>query len=209
MPKMTLDQLQALRPPTLHGTERMTESESFALFCEYGVQGRDPSNLSDGELQRITYAALMAGMKTPDEKHEIAAYARRVLDEHFHRAGSAGNALKWLQRNEKVERTYLVAKLLCPKGKRLADLFCLPESADYAGKSTNRLLVVPTGRGKASALAGDARASRKQGACWWYVSDEDRWDLRCKCCPRPDAGVLAADFFAPRGTLSGYRAVLL
>lgn len=209
MPKMTLERLRSLRPTPLRGTEHMTESESVALFCQCGAQERDPSALSDADLQRIVHAALIAGMKTPDEQHEIAVYARRVLDEYSRRVDSAANALAWLRRNESVARTYLAAKLLCPKGKRLADLFCLPESAHYAGKSANRLLIVPNNRGQVRALAGDSRISRTPGTCWWYVSDEDRWDLRCKCCPRPDSGVLAADFFAPQGSLSGYTAVLV
>jgi hypothetical protein len=61
------------------------------------------------------------------------------------------------------------------------------------------MLIEPTRRGKIASIGADgvartrwARASR----AWWYITDDDVWDLGCKCCPHPDGGVRAGDFFS-------------
>ena len=121
-------------------------------------------------------------------------------------------ALDWLQRSQRVASEYVVARLACPRGKLLARIYLLPKDCEpVVNASTSgpfRLLVVPTNRGKVAALVGDPKISRDHGEAWWWMSLDDLWDLRCKCCPRPDGGVRARDFLddEPR---RGYRAVLI
>ena len=179
-PKMTLDQLRALRP-VWHPVEPVVVTISEATDSDDSDEAAD-----------LAAANIMA-----------------IADGLRHRRASAAAALHWLHQTDTVARAYLVARLYCPNGKRLADLYCLPENClPVRDSGGHRLLVVPTSRGRLTALAGDANNTRKSGAPWWYISDDDVWDLRCKCCPHPDGGIRAADFLSDDPP-TGYSTVLL
>lgn len=206
MTKMTIDEVRALVPSVLEPTS-ITANEATEAFCWHGAHRSEPSSLSDDLLMTLLMGSIGVANQSECLPY-IVAYADAVAHEIAARIDSPKAALAWLLRNEQVARTYLVARLFCPKGKKLADLYCLPKSAVYQGKSIFRLLVVPTSRGRVIALVGDEKKSRKPGIAWWYMSNEDVWDLRCKCCPRPDGGVRAGDFLE-QGRDHGYTAVLV
>jgi hypothetical protein len=209
MAKMTLDELRALIPTELK-PKRITAEEAIEQFCWHGLNRTDPASLSDDVLMTLLMGSA-AGLD-PDEDSpelaEITAYANAVAREVSARVDSPKTALAWLQRNERVAKAYLALRLFCPKGKRLGELYCLPEDAEYPGKAGFRLLVVPSRRGRVTALVGDPKKSRRPGVAWWYMSDDDVWDFRCRCCPRPDGGVRAGDFLGV-DKRRGYTAVLL
>jgi hypothetical protein len=177
---MTLDQLRALRP-VWRASEPVTIPEATDI-------DDDDEATAAADLARI--------------RETLAGYAR-----------SAPAALQWLRSHPDAARSALVARLYCPKRKRIAELYCLPE--DLPGDfppvrhpNGYRLLIVPTNRGRLSALAGMANNTRKPGAAWWYITDDDVWDLRCKCCPHTDSGIRAADFLSGDPP-TGYSTVLL
>ena len=166
-PKMTLDELRAAIPTWLP-PQRKSLAEA------------------QGEIDRFL-------AESGKSEADLDADNRDFMERHY---TSPRDAQGWLQRNSKIARTYLVAKLLCPKGKRLADLYCLPKDAQPVADSRLglRLLVVPSNRGRLGALNGDPKNTRVSGAAWWCLSLDDVWELQCKCCPRPDGGVRARDF---------------
>jgi hypothetical protein len=139
----------------------------------------------------------------------VTATNARIQKALMGRFRSAPAALQWLDAHPDAARVALVARLYCPKRKRLAELYCLPEDCPPVRDSGGyRLLIVPTSRGRLSALGGMATNTRKPGAAWWYIDDRDVWDLRCKCCPHPDGGIRAADFLSDDPP-TGYSTVLL
>jgi hypothetical protein len=91
MPKMTLEQLRA--------ATRLAETPPVTIR-------RQPPGLSDEQLAEIENA--LANVKS--------TVAR--IERHF---ASASAALSWLHRSDHVARACLVARLQCPKRKRLAD----------------------------------------------------------------------------------------
>ena len=134
------------------------------------------------------------------------ARAHEVLAGRFR---SAPAALQWLHNHPAAARAALAARLYCPKRKRLAELYCLPEDCPSVADSGGyRLLIVPTSRGRLTGPGGNVNNIRKPGEAWWYVSDDDVWELRCKCCPHPDGGIRAADFLSDNPA-TGYSTVLL
>ncbi len=75
--------------------------------------------------------------KPPEESAErIRANIFGFVDRGHRHFASAASAMEFLHQSDRVARTYLAARLLCPKGKRLAKLYCLPahvESVADAG----------------------------------------------------------------------------
>jgi hypothetical protein len=143
------------------------------------------------------------------DDEELAAAHRRFIKQLRARFESAPAALRWLLDHPDAARAALVARLYCPKRKRLAELYCLPKDGPPVRHPDGlRLLIVPTSRGRLSALGGMANNTRGPGVAWWYISDDDVWDLRCKCCPHPDGGIRAAEFLSDDPP-TGYSTVLL
>lgn len=193
---MTLAELRALRPawrePAL-----LDPAGAVDQFAETLRRGVNLAELTDTDLATLFAAAVLVGSSAPAE---AAAFAEDVAHEYVARDGryraSAPTALAWLRRNDRVAATYLVGRLFCANGKRLADLYCLPEDAAPVSDSGGyRLLIVPTRRGRLAEVGvRPSAATPDRGAAWWYISDDDVWDLGCKCCRRPEGGVRAADF---------------
>ncbi|MGH3968274.1 MAG: hypothetical protein ACRDTV_09235 [Mycobacterium sp.] len=211
VPKMTLDDLRALRPVWAQG-ERTEIAEAVRRFCAAGVHGVKPADLPTADLMKLLGGAALARPPAPPEAQAFAdAVCREYAARIARSQSSAPAALAWLGRNERVGATYLVAHLRCPKGKLLAGMYCLPKDIAPVHDSDGfRLLIVPSARGQLAAIAGNPRSTRPAGSAWWYISDDDVWELRCKCCPHPDGGVQARDFLAGETrTRPGYTAVLL
>ncbi len=219
---MTLDELRAARlawrepagpTPLAEALERFVR---LAWRCGYGDT---PAEISVSDLgEADLWVCVVVGgtslkASDPDSAHAFADAAAREYTDRLRRfRGAAGSALDWLENLPLGPRSYLVARLQCPKGKQLANLYCLPkDSAPVRDSGGLRLLIAPTRRGKivgigAAGTAGTrwARAAR----AWWYISDDDVWELGCKCCPRPDGGVRAGDFLSD-DPHPGYSTVLL
>ncbi len=215
---MTLAQLRAARPSraaqATMGDEYDLDAVSAYMerFAYFGVRGTNPAELSDDELMTIFPVVALVGDSDDPEHRPLVAFADAVAHEFDSRMrrhqAAAPAALAWLNRNDKAAKTYLVAWLYCPNEKQLARMYCLPKDIPPVHDSGgHRLLIVPNRRGRLSALGGSMKRTRKPGVAWWYMSDDDVWDLGCKCCRRPDGGVRARDFLSddPR---PGYRTVL-
>jgi hypothetical protein len=163
------------------------------------------------EPRRVTIRPTPKDDPVSDEQHaeNIGEYVRAFLDKVDNHFGSAAQALEWLRRTEGVTNEYRVARLFCPNGKKLGELYCLPKgSPPVVNAGGHRILVVPTSRGRLAAVGGDEGNDRDPGEAWWYLSDDDVWDLRCRCCPRPDGGVRAGDFLGEHPA-RGFTVVLL
>jgi hypothetical protein len=207
-PKVTLDELRTLRP-VWYQPESIRLEDTVNRFAYMGVHGVNPADLPTSELMAVLGGAFLVAPSDPDD---MVAFANAVAREYSSRVkrsqASAPAALAWLERNSDIMKAYLVARLFCPRGKRLAQMYCLPKDAALVRDSDGcRLLIKPTGRGRLAAMAGSSKRTRSTGVAWWYMSDDDVWDLRCKCCPRPDGGVRARDFLIVDGG-RGYSVVL-
>jgi hypothetical protein len=172
-----------------------------------------PADLSTYELLEVVGGAILAS--DPDDVDpDAVAFAHAVLREYGSRIArvqeSGPAALAWLQRNDQVARSYLVARLRCPRNTVLAQLYCLPKEIAPVNDSDGlRLLIVPNGKGRLSRLTGKPEGQqRSPGVAWWYVTDDDVWDLGCRCCRIPKGGVRARDFLSEDAD-RGYSVVLM
>jgi hypothetical protein len=221
-PKMTLDDLRAARPawqepasPTqlAEGVERFIQ---LAWRCGYGDT---PAEISVSELDEadLWMCVVVGGASLkPSDPAGAQLFADAAAREYADRVGrfrdAAATALDWLENLPRGPRSYLVARLQGPNRKQLANLYCLPkDSAPVRDSGGLRLLIAPTRRGKIARIGADGTAGTRwahAARAWWYISDDDVWDLRCKCCPRPDDGVRAHDFLS-ENTGRGYSVVLI
>ncbi len=220
-PKMTMAELLAARPvwrepgkplPLSKAVERFVQ---LAWRCGYGDEPAEmtTSDLSEADLWVcVVIGGTQLKPSDPDGSHAFAKAAAGEYTERVRRFRDAAvAALDWLEKLPRGPGSYLVACLRCPGGKRLANMYCLPkDSAPVRDSGGLRLLIAPTKRGKISSIGPDGRAGTRWARAahaWWYVSDDDVWELRCRCCPRPDGGVRAGDFFSV--TRSNYSVVLV
>lgn len=219
---MTLAQLRAARPMWQEPARPTPQAEAVELFVQLAWRcgyGDTPAEISISDLGEadLWVCAVVGGThlkpSDPDGAHAFAdAAAREHIDRVRRFRDAAATALDWLENLPRGSRSYLVARLQCPQGKRLANLYYLPKnSAPVRDSGGLRILIEPTRRGKIARIGADGVARTRwarAAPAWWYISDDDVWDLRCKCCPRPDDGVRAGDFLSgdPR---SGYSVVLL
>jgi hypothetical protein len=221
---VSLDELRGLRPAWREG-QSLTRDELLKRFVELAWRcgyNEAPAELTLDEIDSPELGmCAMVGVwleDAPDtpETRAAAAFANDGARVYMDQVGrfryAATAALEWLKRHEQIAKTYLVARLQCPKGKALARMYCLPKnSAPVRDSGGLRLLIEPNSRGNVTSLGPNGTAgtrwARDAGA-WWYISDDDVWELRCKCCPRPDGGVRAGDFLGEDAG-RGYTAVLL
>ncbi|GAB4621093.1 hypothetical protein MAHJHV61_09800 [Mycobacterium avium subsp. hominissuis] len=220
--KMTLDELRAARPVWLDPGDPISIPDAVERFVQLAWRcgyGETPAVTAISELSEVDLSLCVVVGGTwlksadPDGAHAFADAAAR---EHLHRVrrfrDAAAAALTWLEKLPRGSRYYLVARLQCPKGKQLANLYCLPKDSPPVHDSGGlRLLIAPTRRGQVTSLGVDGTVGTRWARAahaWWYISDDDLWDLRCRCCPRPDGGVRARDFLS-NDTRHGYNAVLL
>lgn len=219
-PKMTLDELRATRPvwlepgspiPIRDAVERFVQ---LAWRCGYGATPAEIS-VSDLEENDIWMCVVVGGTQlSPSDPDGAHAFSAAVADEHIDRVrrfrDAATLALKWLDDLPRGPRSYLVRRLQCPKGKLLANLYCLPKDSEPVVDSGGlRLLIAPTGRGEIASIGPDGTAGTlwaRAARAWWYVSDDDGWDLHCRCCRLPEDGIRARDFLT-KDAERGYRAV--
>jgi hypothetical protein len=127
-------------------------------FAHFGARGVNPAELSDDQLMTILpVVALVGDSDDPEHKPRVAfaeAVAHEVDSRIRRHQAAAPAALAWLNRNDQVGKTYLVARLYCPKGKQLARMYCLPKDVGPTQDSGgHRLLIVPaltppSGRGQ-------------------------------------------------------------
>ena len=212
---MTLDELRAARPVphNLRGEYDFNAVSAYMeWFAYFGVRGVNPAELSDDELMTILPVVALVGDSDDPEHKPMVAFAEAVAHEFDsrmrRRRDAAPAALAWLNRNDKANKTYLVAWVYCPKEKQLARIYYLPKDIGPAQDSGgHRVLIVPNKRGRLSALGGSGKRTRKPGVAWWYMSDDDVWDLGCKCCRRPAGGVRAGDLLSD-DPHPGYHIVL-
>jgi hypothetical protein len=222
--KMTLEELRALRQ-IWRGSESLNRDDVLRRFVELSWRcgyGDAPAEMTLDEIKSTDLGMCGAvGVwldDAPDtpEVRALTAFANDAARTYLNQVGrfrtAATAALEWLKQNDRIAKTYLVARLSCPRGKILARTYCLPEDiVPVRDSGGHRLLIEPNSRGNVTSLGpkgtAGTRWARRAGA-WWYISDDDVWELRCKCCPRPDGGVRAGDFLGV-GAQRGYTAVLL
>lgn len=221
-PKMTLDDLRAVRPAWQELASPTQLAEAFERFVQLGWRcgyGDTPAEINVSELEEadlwicVVVGGTSLKSSDPDGAHLFADAAAREYTDRLRRfRDAATSALDWLEKLPRGPRSYLVARLQCPKGKRLAEMYCLPiDSAPVRDSGGLRLLIAPTNRGKIASIGVDGTAGTQwahAARAWWYISDDDVWDLRCRCCPRPDDGVRAHDFLS-EDTERGYSVVLV
>ena len=215
---MTLAELRALRPvwrdgSTLTPDEVIRRFVQLAWRCGYGEAPAEMA-LADLDGAELGMCGVAGVWLKPSDPDGVQAFANDAAREYRSRVGryqdAAPSALDWLVNLPRGPRSYLVAHLRCPKGKLLAQLYCLPEdSAPVRDSGGHRLLIEPTNRGQLTQIGVKSNAATPDtGTAWWYISDDDVWDLRCKCCPRPDGGVRARDFLIHGTDDRGHRLVL-
>lgn len=219
--KMTLDELRAARPPWLEPGAATPLAEAVKHFVQMAWRcgyGDAPAEIGISELgEADLWVCVVVGgtqlkSSDPDGTHAFAeAAAREYTDRVLRFRDAAPSALEWLENLPRGSRSHLVGRLQCPKGKLLANLYCLPKDSEPVRDSGGlRLLIAPTRRGKISSIGSNGKAGTRwarAARAWWYVSDDDVWELRCKCCPRPDGGVRAGDFFG--AARNDYTVVLI
>jgi hypothetical protein len=218
----TLRELRAARPvpaepatptPQAEGVERFIQ---LAWHCGYGDTPAEISvcDLADADLWVcVVVGGAWLKPSDPDGAHAFADAAAHEYTDRVRRfRDAAATALDWLETLPRGPRSYLAARLQCPKHKQLANLYLLPkDSAPVRHSGGLRLLIVPTRRGKIARIGAEGTAGTRwarAAAAWWYISDDDVWELGCKCCPRPDGGVRAGDFLSPERPHRGYGIVL-
>jgi hypothetical protein len=221
-PKMTLDELRAARPAWQEPGSPTPLADAVKHFvrlawrCGYGDTSAEMS-ISDLEEADLWICVVVGGTRLtssdPDGAHAFAeAVAHEYTDQVRRFRDAATSALDWLNSLPRGPRCCLVACLRCPQDKLLANLYLLPkDSAPVDDSGGLRLLIEPKYRGKIASIGPDGTAGTqwaRAARAWWYISDDDVWDLACRCCRLPKGGVRAGDFMS-KDADRGYRAVLL
>jgi hypothetical protein len=173
---MTLDELRALRPawcegPTLTPDEVMDRFVQLAWRCGYGEAPAEMS-LEDLDNAELGMCGVTGSWLKPSDPDGARAFANDAAREYLSQVGryqdAAPRALEWLRQNSDVEKTYLVARLLCPKDKLLARMYCPPEYIVPVRDSGLRLLiahgVVHRHRRLHATRRGDRRRAVARGA---------------------------------------------
>ena len=207
---MTLDELRALRPRWQQPGPPTPIEDVVERFCQFCLRGANPADLTDEDLMAIFGAVLVLDQPSvPDAAKDFAeAVAREYADRVKRHQGAAAAALNWIEQSERITQSHLVAWLRCPQRELMATMYYLPKNIEPGRDSGGlRLLIKPTKRGGLSRIGVRPNAAiPARAVAWWYVSDDDVWDLGCKKCLRPVGGIRAGDFLGEGGR--GYSVVL-
>ncbi len=191
---MTLDELRAARPVWHQAAAPIAQAEAverfvqLALRCGYGDTQAEMS-ISDLREADLSLCVVVGGTwlksSDPGGAHIFADAAALEYTDRLRRFREAAvSALGWLEKLPRGARSCLVARLQCPKHKLLANLYCLPkDSAPVHDSGGFRLLIAPARRGKIASIGADGIARTRwarAAPAWWYITDDDIWELHCR-----------------------------